>query len=117
MQTNTHSINLFAEHLLDLSGLRLIGRAQTELDAKAVMNFWKEKGMDIQGMTLTDGSGLSQYNAVTPRQMVFLLIYMQNSPYFDVYYHSLPVAVRMELWKECLKEVLPKEISGRRAGQ
>ncbi len=91
-QTNIHSINLFAEHLLDLSGLKLIGRAQTELDAKAVMNFWKEKGMDIQGMALTDGSGLSQYNAVTPRQMVFLLNYMQKSPYFDVYYHSLPVA-------------------------
>ncbi|VAW28909.1 D-alanyl-D-alanine carboxypeptidase, partial [hydrothermal vent metagenome] len=92
-QTNIHSINLFAEHLLDLSGLRLTGRAQTELDAKAVMNFWKEKGMDIQGMALTDGSGLSQYNAVTPRQMVFLLNYMQkNSPYFDIYYHSLPLA-------------------------
>jgi len=92
-QTNIHSINLFAEHFLDQSGLKLIGRAQTELDARAVMNFWKEKGMDIQGMTLTDGSGLSQYNAVTPRQMVFLLNYMKkNSPYFDVYYNSLPVA-------------------------
>ncbi|GMT44642.1 MAG: D-alanyl-D-alanine carboxypeptidase DacC [bacterium] len=92
-QTNIHSINLFAEHFLDQSGLKLIGRAQTELDARAVMNYWKEKGMDIQGMTLTDGSGLSQYNAVTPRQMVFLLNYMKkNSPYFDVYYNSLPVA-------------------------
>jgi D-alanyl-D-alanine carboxypeptidase/D-alanyl-D-alanine-endopeptidase (penicillin-binding protein 4) len=92
-QTNVHSINLFAEHFLDLSGLKLIGRAQTEPDAKAVMNFWKEKGMDIQGMALTDGSGLSQYNAVTPRQMVFLLNYMKhNSPYFDVYFRSLPVA-------------------------
>jgi len=94
-QTNVHSINLFAEHFLDQCGLKLIGRAQTELDAEAVMNFWKEKGMDIQGMALTDGSGLSQYNAVTPRQMVFLLNYMKkNSPYFDVYYHSLPVAGR-----------------------
>ncbi len=92
-QTNVHSINLFAEHLLDLSGMKLIGKAQTEPDAKAVMNFWKEKGMDIQGMALTDGSGLSQYNAVTARQMVFLLNYMKhNSPCFDVYYNSLPVA-------------------------
>ncbi len=92
-QTNVHSINLFAEHCLDQSGLKLIGKAQTELDAKAMMNFWKEKGMDIQGMALTDGSGLSQYNAVTPRQMVYLLNYMEyNSPYFEVYYHSLPVA-------------------------
>lgn len=92
-QTNVHSVNLFAEHLLDQCGLKLIGRAQTGLDAKAVMDFWEEKGMDIQGMALTDGSGLSQYNAVTPRQMVFLLNYMKhNSPYFDIYYHSLPIA-------------------------
>ena len=92
-QTNFHSINLFAEHLLDLCGLKFIGRARTEADAKAVMKFWQEKGMDIQGMALTDGSGLSQYNAVTPRQMVFLLNYMQKySPYFKVYYNSLPVA-------------------------
>lgn len=62
-----------------------------------MMDFWKGKGMDIQGMALTDGSGLSQYDAVTPRQMVFLLNYMKkHSPYFDVYYNSLPVADRQE---------------------
>ncbi len=92
-KTNTHSVNLFAEHLLDLSGLKLIGTAQTEKDVKAVMDYWQEEGMDIGGMALTDGSGLSQYNAVTPRQMVFLLNYMKhNSPWFDVYYQSLPLA-------------------------
>ncbi len=92
-KTNTHSINLFAEHLLDLSGLRLIETAQTEKDVKAVTEFWKQKGMNTRGMALTDGSGLSQYNAVTPRQMVYLLNYMKNqSPYFNVFYHSLPLA-------------------------
>ena len=92
-QTNKHSINLFAEHFLDMCGLKLIDRAQTASDARAVMKFWQGKGMDIQGMALTDGSGLSQYNAVTPRQMVFLLNYMRKySPYFKVFYNSLPVA-------------------------
>ncbi|UBM61981.1 D-alanyl-D-alanine carboxypeptidase/D-alanyl-D-alanine-endopeptidase [Candidatus Sulfidibacterium hydrothermale] len=92
-QTNIHSINLFAEHFLDYSGLKLIGKAQTEADAKAVMQYWEKQGMNIQGMALTDGSGLSQYNAVTPRQMVFLLNYMKHrSPYFNVYYQSLPLA-------------------------
>lgn len=92
-QTNIHSVNLFAEHFLNLSGLKLINSAETEPSAEAVINFWKEKGMDTQGMALTDGSGLSQYNVVTPRQMVFLLNYMKTkSPYFDFYYNSLPIA-------------------------
>jgi D-alanyl-D-alanine carboxypeptidase/D-alanyl-D-alanine-endopeptidase (penicillin-binding protein 4) len=92
-QTNTHSINLFAEHMLDLSGFKLADTAQTETDAKAVMHYWDSLGMDIQGMALTDGSGLSQYDAVTPRQMVFVLRYMKhNSPYFEDYYQSLPLA-------------------------
>ena len=92
-QTNIRSINLFAEHFLNHCGLKLIGKAETEPAAKAIMEFWKEKGMDTEGMTLTDGSGLSQYDAVTPNQMVFLLNYMRkHSPYFDVYYNSLPLA-------------------------
>jgi len=107
-QTNTHSINLFAEHFLDQCGLKLIGKAQTELDVDAVMNFWKEKGMDIQGMALTDGSGLSQYNAVTPRQMVFLLNYMKSSPYFDVYYNSIPLAGKDGTLKDMFKRSVAK---------
>lgn len=93
-QTNTHSVNLFAEHFLKQCGLKLTGSTETEKDAEAVLNFWKEKGMDTQGMAQSDGSGLSQYDAVTPRQMVFLLNYMKkNSPYFDVYFNSFPIVI------------------------
>ncbi len=103
-QTNVHSVNLFAEHLLDLSGLKLIQKAETEADTKAVIKYWEEHGMDVQGMKLTDGSGLSQYNAVTPRQMVFLLNYMKhNSSCFDVYYNSLPVAGKNGTVKKMFK--------------
>jgi len=104
-QTNVHSVNLFAEHLLDLSGLKLIQEAETEADTKAVIRYWKEHGMDIQGMKLTDGSGLSQYNAVTAHQMVFLLNYMKhNSPYFDDYYNSIPMAGKEGTLEDILQE-------------
>jgi D-alanyl-D-alanine carboxypeptidase/D-alanyl-D-alanine-endopeptidase (penicillin-binding protein 4) len=93
-KTNTYSINLFAEHMLDLCGLKLIGIAQTEQDAKAVTNYWSKKGLDTQGINLTDGSGLSQYDAITPRQIVSILHYMkqQDSTVSEVYFHSLPLA-------------------------
>jgi D-alanyl-D-alanine carboxypeptidase/D-alanyl-D-alanine-endopeptidase (penicillin-binding protein 4) len=56
-------------------------------------NFWKSKGMDVGGMSLNDGSGLSRYNTVTAKQMVFMLKYMKTkSKNFDSFYESMPVA-------------------------
>ncbi|MCF8380886.1 MAG: D-alanyl-D-alanine carboxypeptidase/D-alanyl-D-alanine-endopeptidase [Bacteroidales bacterium] len=92
-ETNVHSINLYAEHFLNHSGIKLGSNPDTKSSAEAVQEFWKEKGMDIQGMELNDGSGLSTYNQFTPRQMVFLLNYMKNeSRYFDAFFHSMAVA-------------------------
>jgi len=94
-QTNIHSINLFAEHcLLQLAG-NLGGKKQTVPATDSLMSFWAQKGMDTQGMSLNDGSGLSHYNAVTPRQMVFVLDYMKNSSaHFKEFYSSLAVGGR-----------------------
>jgi len=92
-QTNIHSINLFAEHCLIHSGINLGAAPETMCSADSVLSFWAGKGMDTQGMSVYDGSGLSQYNAITPRQMVYLLKYMKlESNYFDIFYNSIPVA-------------------------
>ncbi|MCK5134666.1 MAG: D-alanyl-D-alanine carboxypeptidase/D-alanyl-D-alanine-endopeptidase [Bacteroidales bacterium] len=92
-QTNTHSINLFAEHCLIHSGIKLGAAPETGSSADSVLNFWTHRGMDTQGMSLADGSGLSQYNAITPRQMVYLLTYMKlHSNYFDDFYNSMAIA-------------------------
>lgn len=92
-QTNIHSINLFAEHCLIHSGIKLGALPETNNSTDSVISFWSIKGMDTQGMTMFDGSGLSHYNAITPRQMVYLLTYMKTkSDYFDVFYNSLAIA-------------------------
>ncbi len=91
-QTNTHSINLFAEHCAIVAGKHLGAIPQTTVAMDSIKSFWAQKGMDTDGMRLTDGSGLSQYNAITADQMVFLLTYMKNkSRYFTDYYNSFAV--------------------------
>jgi len=35
-----------------------------------IMMFWDSVGVNTEGMHLCDASGLSRYNALTPRQLV-----------------------------------------------
>lgn len=103
-QTNVNSINLFAEHFLIHSGLKLGALPETDSSIDSVLSFWTRNGMDTQGMALYDGSGLSQYNAITPRQLVFLLRYMKTkSKYFDTYYNSMAIAGETGTLKDMFK--------------
>ncbi len=49
-------------------------------------------GIEPGAVALTDGSGLSRYNEVTPNAMVRLLRSMWRHPQFDVFESSMPVA-------------------------
>ena len=60
--------------------------------------------MDTEGLSMYDGSGLSQYNAITSSQMVWLLHYMnKKSPYFNEFYNSLPLAGKTGTLKPLFK--------------
>lgn len=88
-QTNIWSVNLFAEHCLSLVGLKQVKTTEINSACGALMQFWKKKGMDIEGMSINDGCGLSHYNIITPRQMCFLLTYMRNSKNYNTFNASL----------------------------
>jgi len=92
-QANIHSINLFTELLHLHSGIKLNAVPETEVAADSVEKFWAAKGMDIKGLSMNDGSGVSWKNIVRPDQIVYMLKYMRlNSLYFNDYFNSLAIA-------------------------
>lgn len=88
--TNHESVNLFAEHLLKHLAYQEKGLGTTKDGCKFVMQFWKDKGLDMNGFFMNDGSGLSRFNAITANQMVAILNYMKTkSDYSDDFFRSL----------------------------
>jgi D-alanyl-D-alanine carboxypeptidase/D-alanyl-D-alanine-endopeptidase (penicillin-binding protein 4) len=90
--TNLYSNNFFAEHLSKQIGLSKYHSGHTESGCKAVLEFWKSKGIDTEGMFLYDGCGVSRYDGITSRQLADMLFYMTTSPAFTTFYNSLPLA-------------------------
>lgn len=92
--TNQESNNFYAEHLIKHLGLIRYRTGNDDSGARAITDFWKSKGMDTEGMFIFDGCGISRYNALTARQLIFVLQYMQKSTHFQAFNNSLPLAGR-----------------------
>lgn len=91
--TNYESVNLFAEHFLKQLAFQKNGLGTIKDGCKIITEFWKEKGLDMNGFFMTDGCGLSRFDGVTARQMVDVLRYMKTqSAYSDDFIQSLPSA-------------------------
>lgn len=90
--TNLVSVNLFAEHLMNQIGYVKYGNGTVGSGTAAVTNFWAAKGIDTKGMYVTDGSGLSRFDAVSAKHLVDILLYMQKSKNASTFEKSLPVA-------------------------
>ncbi len=91
--TNVYSMNLYAEHLFKHLAYRFSGEGNTDSGEVAIKSFWQTKGINTDGMSLMDGSGLSHQNTITPKQMTEILAYMRTkSQYKNTFYESLPIA-------------------------
>ena len=110
--TNHESVNLFAEHFLKHLAFQKSGLGTTKDGCKFVVQFWEDKGLDMSGFFMNDGSGLSRFNAITASQIVSVLNYMRTkSAYSEDFYQSLPAAgdgtlskfSQQEFPNECLR--------------
>lgn len=90
--TNHVSQNMYAETLLKLISVVKNSYGSTLGGVNAIYKYWSDKNIDMRGFYMCDGSGLSRANAVTPRQLTYMLVsYANDSVIFRTFYNSLPV--------------------------
>ncbi len=86
------SNNMHAEALTKTMG-RVGGRPGTWRDGLAVTTgYLRSVGVPMTGVSLTDGSGLTRQNRVTPRAFATLLVKARTEPWYGSFQRSLPVA-------------------------
>jgi len=90
-KTNMHSVNFFAEGLVNLVGFEKTGNGSTESGLNQMNQFWSKK-INSKGLYINDGSGLSRSNAMSPSHYVEMLRYIYKSKNYTTFLSSLPVA-------------------------
>jgi D-alanyl-D-alanine carboxypeptidase/D-alanyl-D-alanine-endopeptidase (penicillin-binding protein 4) len=90
--TNKNSENVHAELLLLLAAHEKAGANNYEDSLKFASDFFRRAGIADGDVVITDGSGLSRKDLVTPRSVVQLLRYAAAQPWGELYRSTLPVA-------------------------
>lgn len=87
---NKTSDNHYAEMLLKTMGANLKGEGSAQAGIQVVRETMEELGVDSR-YELRDGSGLSPYNLVSPRQVLTVLEAMMDTSEYENLLHSFPV--------------------------
>lgn len=91
-QTNFQSINLYAEALLRTTALSLDKTVRTtEGSIDALSTFWRNKGVNLNGFRIRDGSGLSTVGALTADNMTGILTAASREKAFPQFYETIPI--------------------------
>lgn len=91
-RTNFESVNLYCEAMLRVLGEQFGEASSMEAGTEVIQKHWEDKGIDMTGFFLEDGSGLSARNGVTTYQFAQILRSVQNNPSIgETFYESLPV--------------------------
>jgi len=91
--TNKHSSNLMARHLLLTLGKERYGDPATpEKGAAAIADWGRERGFDLTGVDIDNGSGLSRTTHISALQMAKVLNAAYHSRFAPEFLASLPLA-------------------------
>jgi len=90
-KTNLHSVNLFAEGLINLIAYEKTSDGSTDSGLNQLDNFWSKK-INCKGLFIKDGSGLSRNNAMSPSHYVEMLKYIYKSTNYKTFLETLPIS-------------------------
>jgi D-alanyl-D-alanine carboxypeptidase/D-alanyl-D-alanine-endopeptidase (penicillin-binding protein 4) len=103
---NRESINIVAELLFRDAARATAPGGMSSADAGLtnMREFMAKKvGADPAHINVSDGSGLSTYDSLTPRTMIQLLSYAHRGPWSSAFHGSLPVAGESELLRRRMR--------------
>ena len=103
---NRESINVVAELLFRDAARATAPGGMSSADAGLVnlRDFLSKKvGTDPSHINVSDGSGLSTLDSLTPRNMIHLLSYAHRGPWSSAFHGSLPVAGESELLRRRMR--------------
>ncbi len=104
-ETNVKSNNHYAEYLFRYLGASSGAEGTTARSIRAINAFWRARGLPVDQMFVSDGSGLSPTNGVSANFFVELLVYMdQKSKYSLAFRNSLAVAGKTGTLSSFLKD-------------
>ncbi len=92
--TNTKSNNHYAESLLKTVGaIKSNKQGTTQNGIDAIKKYWENRGIDVSGLNMADGSGLSRANTITTKiQAEILTVIYYDSLMYEAFNNSLPIA-------------------------
>jgi D-alanyl-D-alanine carboxypeptidase/D-alanyl-D-alanine-endopeptidase (penicillin-binding protein 4) len=89
---NKESDNICAQHVFKAISHVVKGQGTCDNSNDVIKEFMKNAGIDTSAFSMADGSGLSVYNRITPRQMCELLAAMTTGKSWKHFWASLPIA-------------------------
>jgi D-alanyl-D-alanine carboxypeptidase/D-alanyl-D-alanine-endopeptidase (penicillin-binding protein 4) len=98
------SINTYSEGVLKKLGQVKGSEGSTEAGLKFVMDFWKLQGLDVRGINLYDGSGLSPLNRISAMQMARIMLIISRDRQADDFVKSMSLAGKSGDLKGILQE-------------
>ncbi len=89
---NKVSQNLYAEQLIRAASRQANGQASMRNASAHAKKTLAKLGVDVRGMRIADGSGLSRLDLVQPRQLADLLTGMWGHKHRELFVSTLPIA-------------------------